>query len=687
MAMRLGENLRIELTDDQREALAALEAFLLGNEQFFMLKGYAGTGKTFLLGLLTKYLSSQNRPFRLMAPTGRAAMILQQKTAFEAATIHKSIYSYEDIEDREEKDFKIYFKLRLNDDSEGTVYIIDEASMLSDIYNEEDFLQFGSGYLLTDLIRYISPAHRRHSKIIFCGDNGQLPPIGMNFSPALNTHYLQDKFGSSVLENSLKTVVRQKAKSAILLTANQLHAQMDAKRYNEIHLETGSGEIEKLEVHDFFREYIRRSQSRPNPEQIAIAYTNKQVWDMNRTFRETYFPGKTSIQPGDLLIINRNRYDEDIELFNGLFIEVLEIEEDLEKKQIAFKKRDKEKTYVEISFRTIQFRLIDHSYTEPIKCKIIDSLLHSDAPRLSEDEQRGLYVDFVNRMRKKGIKPKTLAFKEMVKTDPWFNALQVKFGYAITCHKAQGGEWHDVFVDFRAMKGRLTESYFRWAYTAMTRTQEKLFAMNFMEKSPVSDILYHSPKMLSQIPAHRFPKVTLPEKAVPNEISNPLLRQKYAEIQYKLGDDFSIDVQHFPYRERYTIGVSGISAVFDFIYGKKGFRSEPVLLSATDLVFASEIAKILQSPIRAKITAPERKSFHYPLYEMLTNVCSGVDLHIGNILYEAYKDIYFLEDGEEFCGGIEFYYNDKELFTSAIPFFCRDDSPKLKQIMEVLKNG
>ena len=361
--MRLGQNLRIDLTADQRDALAALEAFLLGNEQFFLLKGYAGAGKTFLLGLLAKYLSSQNRPFRLMAPTGRAAMILQQKTACNAATIHKSIYNYDDIEDREEKDFKIYFKLRQNNNSEGAIYIVDEASMLSDIYNEEDFLQFGSGFLLTDLIRYISPAHHRHSKIIFCGDNAQLPPIGMNFSPALNETYLQNKFGLKGLGKTLKNVVRQKQSSAILKTANQMHAQIDAKRFNEIHLETGTGEIKRFEAHDFFREYIRRSQSKPNPMQIAIAYTNKQVWDLNRMFRETYFPGKASIQPGDLLIINRNRYDEDIELLNGLFVEVLEIEEDLEKKQISFKKRGKEKAYVEISFRTILFRLLGHSYT------------------------------------------------------------------------------------------------------------------------------------------------------------------------------------------------------------------------------------------------------------------------------------------------------------------------------------
>ncbi|HDR04124.1 MAG TPA: hypothetical protein ENN84_02615 [Candidatus Marinimicrobia bacterium] len=208
-----------------------------------------------------------------------------------------------------------------------------------------------------------------------------------------------------------------------------------------------------------------------------------------------------------------------------------------------------------------------------------------------------------------------------------------------------------------------------------------------MEKNPVSDILYHSPKILNQISANRFPKVTLPDKAVPKEISDPLLRQKYAEIHYKLGDDFSIEVRHFPYRERYTIGLNGISAVFDFIYGKKGFRGEASLVSSTDFVFAAEIAKILQSPIRTKLTAPARDSFHFLLYEMLLNACKIVGVQVSNIHYEAYKDIYFLEDSEVFCGGIEFYYNDKEIFTTAIPFFCRDDSPKLKQIVEILKNG
>jgi ATP-dependent exoDNAse (exonuclease V) alpha subunit len=193
---------KYNLTNSQSELVNRLEAFIdapNSSQNIFLLKGYAGTGKTFITKGLTEYLKEIRRTFILAAPTGKAAKVIANKTQNEAYTIHKTIYSTNDVkeykENENDKTFKFYFDLRVNDYPNNTIYIIDEASMISNVYGEPEFFRFGSGFLLQDLLKYINIDCNDHNKkIIFIGDNAQLPPIGMNFSPALDVQYLKQTF-------------------------------------------------------------------------------------------------------------------------------------------------------------------------------------------------------------------------------------------------------------------------------------------------------------------------------------------------------------------------------------------------------------------------------------------------------------------------------------------------------------
>lgn len=221
----------IELTRDQSLAVERIQEFLGNGLNVFFLKGYAGTGKTFLLNGLTKYLQAQKKHFRLMTPTGRAAMILGQKTGLPAFTIHKSIYNYKELEE-DESSFKLYFGLNMNQDPTSTVYIIDEASMLSDKHAEDDFFIFGSGYLLKDFFNYINFHQRQKAKVIFIGDHAQLPPVNMNFSPALSLKYLKEQYQINGEEFELTEVVRYKKESGILEVATELRNSIKNKEFN-----------------------------------------------------------------------------------------------------------------------------------------------------------------------------------------------------------------------------------------------------------------------------------------------------------------------------------------------------------------------------------------------------------------------------------------------------------------------
>ena len=230
-----------KLTNDQTELVLELERFINSSSSVFLLKGYAGTGKTFMMKGLTDFFVNTNRSFKMAAPTGRAAKVISQKTKHKAYTIHKSIYSSKDLKEFKTKDesgtetFKFYYELKNNEDPLNTVYIIDESSMLSNVYSEGEFFRFGSGYLLKDLLKFINIDNNdQDKKIIFIGDNAQLPPVNMNFSPALDSNYLKENYNIYSSEFELTEVLRQNTNSGILHNATKLRQSLKSNLFNQI---------------------------------------------------------------------------------------------------------------------------------------------------------------------------------------------------------------------------------------------------------------------------------------------------------------------------------------------------------------------------------------------------------------------------------------------------------------------
>jgi ATP-dependent exoDNAse (exonuclease V) alpha subunit len=249
----------LTLSPVQESALEKLQAFLEGPAEVFMLKGYAGSGKTTILKGLVEYLNDLGKDFVLMAPTGRAAKVIRERTGQEAYTIHKSIYSFDELQELEEgESFLYYYKIRNNTDVNGKIFIVDEASMISDVKHEEEFFRFGTGCLLSDLITYSRVGHEKiNSKIIFVGDPCQLPPVGDSNSKAFNSSYLEVKFRISSAEAEMKEVKRQSGESGILKAAAKIRKSISAGFYNDFDLRDNGKDILNPSYEEFLRTWMQ----------------------------------------------------------------------------------------------------------------------------------------------------------------------------------------------------------------------------------------------------------------------------------------------------------------------------------------------------------------------------------------------------------------------------------------------
>ncbi len=530
------------LTNGQKELVESLGNFLETDDQCFILKGYAGTGKTFLMKGLCDYFTTAKQQFRIAAPTGRAAKVISQKTKHKAYTIHKTIYSSQDVREYKQKNidgsetFKFFYALKSNSDQKNAIYIIDEASMISDKYAEAEFFRFGSGYLLRDLISYVNLSDtNQNRKIILIGDDAQLPPVNMNFSPALDADYLLTKCNLPSVEMELTEVVRQKKDSGILHNATMLRESLKQKKLNKLMLKLDFNDTHDLLGDNLLSKYIETCKHKIDADTILIAYSNAQVKEYNDLIREHFFPGKKHILPGDTFIIVRNNYNYLIELLNGDFGTVIQANDEIETRSVILKNKNKEglvsEKHILLKFRDIVFSIKDiDENVVVLNCKIFENLLNSSERDISSDEQKAIYIDFWIRNPKldeirtllhaKNINfPKLVAvvqnlgindvpsktfrqikdlvndyfevsntkgiqdisiniLKDALRADPYFNALQIKYGYAITCHKAQGGEWKNVFLNCKTSMGYFNSSYFRWLYTGLTRASEQMFTIN-----------------------------------------------------------------------------------------------------------------------------------------------------------------------------------------------------------------
>lgn len=480
----------MKLTQDQADAVESLTDFLADpNRDVFILSGYAGTGKTFLMKGLVQHLMAERgvASVGLVAPTGRAAKVLTDVVrkggdslliAPKAKTIHRFVYSgtkvVEMARDKEDTETPVLvMQVRRDPLPSNFVCIVDEASMVSDVLTQHENFRFGTGRLLHDLFTRLKVGSLEGAKVIMVGDPGQLPPVDMSEPPALDAAYIRDTYGPDSSGCTLKEVLRQSRNSGVLRLATGLRKALED---DQMHTFPEWGELpsDLVKVKGEWDEAFFANSEIDIQDKVVLVYSNKRAKQLNEEIRRRLFPGKMDVQSGDLLMVVKNNYHAP-ELMNGELIEVLDASGNVVTRQHRIKTKRKGVTdehEVHLRFRKVKIRSTVWDAGLYAEKWLLENMLDSDDASLTSEEFKALYVDF--KKRHPGLKLNSMAFKEAMNNDPYFNALQVKFGYAITVHKSQGGEWPEVFVDFDRAGGKSNSEYFRWAYTAATRTSQNL---------------------------------------------------------------------------------------------------------------------------------------------------------------------------------------------------------------------
>ncbi|MEZ0454549.1 AAA family ATPase [Sphingobacterium thalpophilum] len=454
-------------TAQQLDAFELLEEFLLSfdRQSCFVLRGYAGTGKTTLIAALVKVLPALKKRAVLLAPTGRAAKVMSYYSGRTALTIHKKIYRKKSA-----VSFQMDFMLGENL-HEDTLFIIDEASMIS---NEP--ANVFSKSLLHDLIRYVQSG--KNCTLLFVGDTAQLPPVGLSDSPALSPSYLENEFQLCVYPLELTTVVRQSKDSGILYNATKIREQITSstqeqyefpfpkfitKGFKDLYRMTGERLIEGIN-------YAYDKYGIENT--MIICRSNRSANLYNQNIRNRILFRDEELTGGDYIMVVKNNYYwlQENNMGEGFIANG-----DMAKVRKVSNIHDQHG----YRFADVTLEFIDLDEIEPITCRVILDSLYADGPSLSYDDQKNLYeeiaLDYADIPDKKDR-------LEAIKKDPYYNALQIKFAFAVTCHKAQGGQWPIVFVDQGYVNDEMLDlEFLRWLYTAVTRAKQELFLVNFSE--------------------------------------------------------------------------------------------------------------------------------------------------------------------------------------------------------------
>jgi exodeoxyribonuclease-5 len=437
--------------------------FDTNKDSIYLLKGYAGTGKTSIIGTIVSNLWEVKKNAVLLAPTGRAAKVISNYAKKEAFTIHKKIYF-----PKKESGGGVKFVMQPNK-HRNTIFIVDEASMISD--TPSDSKSFESSSLLDDLMQYVYSGHQ--CKLLLIGDKAQLPPVKSDLSPALNEDKLSLNYNKDVIGIELDEVVRQEQDSGILVNATELRAV----------LETGIYESYKFNVSPFkdivrlidgyeIMDAINDAYSNEGYEETAIIVrSNKRANAYNQQIRQRILFNEAELSAGDFLMVVKNNYfwvkptSEAGFIANGDIIEVLEIFSI--KELYGFR------------FAEVNVKMVDYPKMRPFETVLLLDTIDVESASLSYEESNRLYQEV-----SKDYENETSKYKRFlgVKNNKFFNALQVKFSYAITCHKSQGGQWNTIFVEQPYLPEGMNKDYIRWLYTAVTRAKEKLYLIGFKDE-------------------------------------------------------------------------------------------------------------------------------------------------------------------------------------------------------------
>lgn len=460
---QIKQNFRFEPTVEQAAVLDLITDFLFSrvSDSIFLLKGYAGTGKSSLIGALVKTMTDFEQKTVLLAPTGRAAKVFSGYSSHPAFTIHKKIYRQKRFSG-EASGF-----VPMDNLHKDTLFIVDEASMISN--DGIDSFSFGSGRVLDDLVHYVYGGENCH--LLLIGDEAQLPPVMQESSPALQIDILKG-YGLDVTSTTMTQIVRQAQNSGILFNATQIRNALlenTTELFPKLKLE-GFEDIRKVSGEDLIDEISAAYDRDGIEETMIISRSNKRANIYNEGVRNRILYREEELSSGDMLMVTKNNYfwTENIEqvdfLANGELLEVLRV-------------RRTQEVY---GFRFCDVLVKHPDYDIELEIKILIDTLHSETTGLSQEKNAELFYNVLEDYSEVTTKNGKM---QKMKVDPFYNAVQVKYGYAVTCHKAQGGEWTNVFLDI----GYITEehlgiNFYRWLYTALTRSSKQLYLVNLPDE-------------------------------------------------------------------------------------------------------------------------------------------------------------------------------------------------------------
>ena len=451
-----------EPTTKQNIVLDQLSEFVFDNtpNTLYLLKGFAGTGKTSIIGTLVSNLWEAKKSAVLMAPTGRAAKVISNYSGKEAFTIHKKIYF-----PKKDKGGGVKFVMQPNK-HRNTIFIVDEASMIPD--TPADSKLFENGSLLDDLMQYVYSGHK--CKLLLIGDKAQLPPVKSELSPALDANQLNLHYNKEVKMMELDEVVRQEQDSGILINATNLREIMEGEFFDAFKFNVkGFTDIVRLiDGHEIMDVINDAYDSNGYEETAIIVRSNKRANLYNKQIRERILNNENELTVGDFLMVVKNNYfwvkptTEAGFIANGDIIQVLEIHSI--------------QNLYGFRFAEVKVQMVDYPKMRPFETVLLLDTIEAESPSLSYDDSNKLYQEV-----QKDFEDESSNYRKFlkIKNNKHFNALQVKFSYAITCHKSQGGQWKTVFVEQPYLKDGVNKDYMRWLYTAITRAEEKLYLIGF----------------------------------------------------------------------------------------------------------------------------------------------------------------------------------------------------------------
>lgn len=675
----------MKLTNQQQQVLTQIKEFMKNDSSVFILRGCAGTGKTTMVKQIADYVSTFKEEVFLMAPTGRAARILQEKTGFEATTIHKRIYESAGIKIEKGTDiadikFKYHFPIK--ETKKQIVAIVDEASMISSRTQKQELFEFGTDNLMDDLLTFARPNFG--GKIIFVGDPFQLPPVGDSASQALNANFFKTK-NLKVEEAELTEVLRQGKDSLILKNATLIRELLKKEMRNQLVFKEKEAEVESLSPENFLPKYMEARKKSGRNDCVIISFSNRTTAIYNKEIRkELYGEEIPPLKVGDILMIVQNNYS--LNKMNGEFVQVSSVGEETQQSAPVYVEEGGVKVRKNITLNFIKIS-ITNTPQEPLECYLLKDLLNNEKATLSIDEEKALYINFC--IRHKNLNPKSVAFADALQKDPFYNCLKAKYGYAVTGHKCQGGEWAKAFVDYTGRTGLSTDCL-RWAYTATTRARKELYFCNLPKITPFSSFRIDAIQKCSKL-KEEYRKLGTIEKSPFHDPNAPdYLHAKWMCIQRNLEfSPFRIDhIESKPYLEIYYIQTPNGIESYEIGYQKSGIFTKA---KAKNITENSAIIGMMLDDERAM---PLILDYH-PSNELLENVynlirscCDDLDIQITNVVerLEDYHVTFYFRTSNT-ASYIKIYISGKGFITYAKPMsLVGADDKKLVMLIEKIKN-